>query len=53
MGELGAAAVEQAHHDLGVDEVLGAAERDEADLGAVGPGLCGWIFEGGGEAHNS
>ena len=26
--------MEQAHHDLGVDEVLGAAERDEAYLGA-------------------
>ena len=35
-GELRAAAMEQAHHDLGVDEVLGAAERDEADRGAVG-----------------
>jgi hypothetical protein len=26
-----AGAVEEAHHDLGVDEVFGAAERDEAD----------------------
>ena len=33
-GELGAAAMEQAHHDLGVDEVLGAAERDEAYFGS-------------------
>ena len=32
-GELAAGVVEQAHHDLGVDEVLGAAEGDEADLG--------------------
>jgi len=30
--ELAACMVEQAHHDLGVDEVLGAAEGDEADL---------------------
>jgi hypothetical protein len=32
-GELGAVVVEEAHHDLGVDEVFGAAERDEAYLG--------------------
>jgi hypothetical protein len=35
-GEPGAAAVKQAHHHLGVNEVLGAAERDEADRGAAG-----------------
>ena len=33
-GELGSVVVEQAHHDLGVDEVFGAAERDEAYFGA-------------------
>ena len=34
-GEFGAVVMEQAHHDLGVDEVFGAAEGDEADLGSV------------------
>ena len=34
VGELGAGAMEQAHHDLGVDQILGAAEGDEADFGA-------------------
>ena len=29
-GEASAGAVEEAHHDLGIDEVFGAAERDEA-----------------------
>jgi hypothetical protein len=29
-GEACAGAVEKAHHDLGVDEVFGAAERDES-----------------------
>ena len=33
-GELAAGGVEEAHHDLGVDEVFGAAEGDEADLRA-------------------
>ncbi len=33
-GEFAAGAVEQAHHDFGVDEVFGAAERDEADAWA-------------------
>ena len=38
-GELGSVVVEQAHHDFGVDEVFGAAEGDEADLGSrLGPG---------------
>ena len=32
-GEARAGAVEEAHHDLGVDEVFGAAERDEAHGG--------------------
>ena len=54
--ELCAAAVEQAHHDLGVDEVLGAAERDEAYRRAVGFwGLSlgnGAVFESGGQAHS-
>ena len=31
-GEFGSGAREQAHHDFAVDEVLGAAETDEADL---------------------
>ena len=31
-GEFGSVVVEHAHHDLGVDEVFGAAERDEADF---------------------
>jgi len=47
--------MEQAHHDLGVDEVLGAAERDEAYRRAVGfwrLGLGGGaVFENGGQAH--
>ena len=43
-GELGAAAMEQAHHDLGVDEVLGAAERDEAYRGGfVRLGSGDWV----------
>ncbi len=33
-GELGSVVLEQAHHDLGVDEIFGAAEGDEADFGA-------------------
>jgi len=33
-GELGAVVMEEAHHDLGVDEVFGAAEGDEAYLGS-------------------
>ena len=50
-GELAAGAMEQAHHDLGVDEVFGAAEGDEADgrpMEASG-GCClgGWSVEGG------
>ena len=32
-GELGSVVVEEAHHDLRVDEVLGAAEGDEAYFG--------------------
>jgi hypothetical protein len=34
-----------AQQDLGVDQVLGAAERDHADLGRVG----GWLGFGSGE----
>ncbi len=33
-GEFGSGAREQAHHDFAVDEVLGAAEADEADSSA-------------------
>jgi hypothetical protein len=33
-GEFGSVVVEEAHHDLGVDEVFGAAEGDEAYFGA-------------------
>ncbi len=57
-GELGTAAMEQAHHDLGVNEVLGAAKRDEAYRGGFCPvgfwrlGLgSGAVFENGGQAH--
>ena len=57
--ELGAAAMEQAHHDLGVDEVFGAAERDEAYRGGFYLGGfwkgglgSGAVFESGGQAHN-
>ena len=32
-GETGAGAVEQAHHDLGIDEVFGAAEGDKSHGG--------------------
>ena len=53
-GELGAVVVEQAHHDLGVDEVFGAAERDEADLGAGdgGGGVRGLEVERGWGGHS-
>ena len=51
--ELGAVVMKQAHHDLGVDEVLGAAERDEADLGACrGSGLLELRREDGGRSHS-
>jgi hypothetical protein len=33
-GEFGSVVMEEAHHDLGVDEVFGAAEGDEAYFGA-------------------
>ncbi len=49
-GELCAVVVEEAHHDLGVDEVFGAAEGDEADLGAGAGG--GWLVEDGGGSHS-
>ena len=56
--ELGAAAMQQAHHDLGVDEVLGAAERDKTDLrpGGFGCvlGIAGCLnFERGRRAHEA
>ena len=41
--EFGTVVMEQAHHDLGVDEVFGAAERDEAYLGAGG--CSGLVFD--------
>jgi len=47
-GEASAGAVEEAHHDLGVDEVFGTAERDEADSGPPGSGLCFLGRDGGG-----
>ena len=51
LGELGAVVVQEAHHHFGVDEILGAAERDEADLGARrGLGLVELRRENGGEA---
>jgi hypothetical protein len=44
--------VEQAHHDLGVDEVFGAAERDEAYLGArFDRDFVAYIIENGGGSH--
>ena len=50
--EFGSVVVEQAHHDLGVDEVLGAAERDEAYFGAgLGRDFLGYIIEVGGGSH--
>ena len=56
--ELSAAAMQQAHHDLGVDEVLGAAERDKTNLRPGGfwcfLGLVGWLnFERGRRAHKA
>jgi hypothetical protein len=51
-GELGAVVVEQAHHDLGVDEVFGAAEGDETDFGAgVDRDFVAYIIENGGGSH--
>ena len=51
-GELAAGVMEQAHHDLGVDEVFGAAERDEADFGAGrGQGLGGYSSRWRGESQ--
>ena len=55
-GEFSAAAMQQAHHDLGVDEVFGAAERDKTYLGPGGCGLVGSFagslrFERGRKAH--
>ena len=46
-GEACTCAVEEAHHDLGVNEVFGAAERDEADSGSPGSGLCFLGWDGG------
>jgi hypothetical protein len=44
VGEACAGAVEQAHHDLGVDEVFGAAQGDKAHGGGSGWGVFGHIF---------
>ena len=54
LGQRGAVVVDQAHHDLGVDEVLGAAEGDEADLGGGGRrrGGGGVLIDGGGRGHS-
>ena len=52
-GEFGSVVMEQAHHDLGVDEVFGAAERDEAYFGFRGRGgleNCG-LSSGFGGSH--
>jgi hypothetical protein len=44
--------MEQAHHDLGVDEVFGAAERDETYLGAaLGRDFLAYVIENGGGSH--
>ena len=55
--EFSAVVVQDAHHDLGVDEVLRAAERDEADPGAGwragGDGRCGGFRVADGEAYHS
>jgi hypothetical protein len=51
-GQLGSVVVEQAHHDLRVDEVFGAAERDEAYLGAgFDRDFAAYIIENGGGSH--
>ena len=53
-GELGAAVVEHAHHDLGVDEVFGAAEGDEAYFRAGWRGVAGrgvGVFDDGRGSH--
>ena len=47
-GEVGAIVMQEAHHDLGVDEVLGAAEGDEADLGFGLGGDVQWRADGDG-----
>jgi hypothetical protein len=51
-GELGSVVVEEAHHDLGVDEVFGAAEGDEAYFGAgFGRDFLASVIENGGGSH--
>ena len=51
-GEFGSVVVEEAHHDLGVDEVFGAAEGDEAYLGArLGRSFLNHIIESCGGSH--
>jgi len=52
-GELGPVVVEQAHHDLGVNEVLGAAERDEADLWTFEGTRCGFGWGGLGDIQDA
>jgi len=42
-GDPRAGAIEQAHHDLGIDEVFGAAEGDEAHGGWRGRGEFGHL----------
>jgi hypothetical protein len=50
--ELGSVVVEQAHHDLGVDEVFGAAEGDEAYLGTrFDRDFVAYIIENGWGSH--
>ena len=51
-GELGSVVVEEAHHDLGVDEVFGAAEGDEAYLGAgLDRDFLAYVVENSGGSH--
>jgi hypothetical protein len=51
-GEFGSVVMEEAHHDLGVDEVFGASERDEAYFGAgLGRDFLGYVIENGGGSH--
>jgi len=45
-GQLGAIVVQQAHHNLGIDEVLGAAKRDEAHLGTSRGGSFNGVEQG-------
>ena len=52
-GEFGSVVMEEAHHDLGVDEVFGAAEGDEAHFWAgLDRDFLGCIIENGRGSHS-